>query len=211
MSREHSEPIEVAEIVYEKPPAGAYDEVLFGSDAGNTLWVKFSDKDGVVEWIGKFGCGEAGGSRAAMRVERVSQPDRFLVSAGGFAYVVDASKRILLHHFFDINAREILYDAPHNRFIAADYLRVRIIESNQTVWTSPRIALDGIHSLKLEGSILSGLAITDYLGPDYTGSEEPFSIDLESRVVTCATDCSRWDPQLPPSSNGTSKPWWKLW
>jgi hypothetical protein len=79
MNQANQEPCELAEVIYEKPLSGAFEEVLFGSDRGNTLWVKFSDKNGINEWIGKFGVGGWG----AGRIIKVTEPDRFLISAGG--------------------------------------------------------------------------------------------------------------------------------
>src|SRR6516164_2939813 len=123
MTANLKDPCELAEIVHEKPLAGLYEEQLFGSDSGNTLWVKFSDKDGAGEWIGKFG---TGGSASA-RVEKVLEPDKFLVSAGGFGYLVDATNRIILNHHFEPFTTDIAYDSQTNRFIIADYVRLRLV------------------------------------------------------------------------------------
>jgi hypothetical protein len=76
MSADHKASCELASIVHGKPLSGSYEEKLFGSDAENTLWVKFSDRDGIFEWIGKF---ETGRSISA-RVEKVVEPDRFLIA-----------------------------------------------------------------------------------------------------------------------------------
>lgn len=94
MYAESSAPCELAEIVYEKPLSGVYDEVPFGASASNTLWVKFSDRDGIDEWIGIFGTGTS----CSARVDKAIEPDKFLISAGGFGYLVDATKRQLLNH-----------------------------------------------------------------------------------------------------------------
>ncbi len=178
------DPCELAEIIYEKPLAGVFEEKLFGSDRGNTLWVKFSDKLGIEEWVGKFGTGCSGSNH----IEKVIEPDQFLVSAGGFGYLVDASQRKLLDQHFDDNCQGIAYDPKSKRFIVAGYTNLRLVESNKTVWTSERFAVDGIWDFKVEGRMVRGVAITSY-----GGQETGFSFDMD----TCKIKME--------------KPWWKFW
>jgi hypothetical protein len=178
------EPCELAEIVYQKPLAGLYEEKLFGSDSGNTLWVKFSDKDGAGEWIGKFG---TGGSASA-RVEKAIDPDKFLISAGGFGYLLDATNRELVNHHFEPHMQDVAYDSKTNRFIVADYVRLRVIESGKIVRSSKRIALDGIRDLKLEGRLIRGHAVTGF-----EGEESEFTFDLDTFQVNCPVDFSSWE------------------
>ena len=104
--------------------SGAFEEVLFGSDLGNTLWVKFSDKDGINEWIGKFGVGGQG----AGRIIKVAEPDRFLVSAGGYAYLVNATDRKLVNQYYEENACDVIYDIKRKLLIVADYTELRWVE-----------------------------------------------------------------------------------
>jgi len=203
MNSDGKEPCELASIVHEKPLSGAYEEKLFGSDSGNTLWVKFSDRDEIVERIGKFG---TGGSASA-RVDKAIEPDKFLISAGGFGYLVDATKRALLNHHFEPFTQDIAYDAKTNRFIIADYVRLRLIESGKVVFSSKRIALDGIRSLKLEGRLVVGLATTGY-----EGEESGFTFDLDTLQVKCPVDFSSWDnPRMQIPIPKQAKPWWKFW
>jgi hypothetical protein len=184
MNAHGKDPCELAEIVYEKPFSGAFAEKLFGSDRSNTLWIKFSDKLGIDEWIGKFGTGIYGSSY----VQKITEPDQFFVSASGFGYVVDASRRELLVHHFDENAHGIAYDPKTNRFIVADSTRIRFIETNQVIWTSKTIAVDGIRDFKVEGRIISALATTDY-----GGRETGFTFDMDTFKI-------KWN-----------KPWWRFW
>ncbi|PTY02053.1 hypothetical protein DB347_25180 [Opitutaceae bacterium EW11] len=199
---------ERAEIVHERPPSGTCDELLFGSDRGNTLWVKFSDRHGIVEWIGKFGCGTS----SAMRVTLAAPPDRFIVAAGGYAYLVDATRRILLNEFHDQFAQDVAFEPTRNAFVVADYVRIRLVEAGKVTWMSPRIALDGIRNLKVEGQTIRGLAVTGY-----EGEEEEFIVDLDSREVRCPTDYSSWDKPAeavnatPSSRPAKAKPWWRFW
>jgi len=197
MTSDTTAPIENAEIIYQKPPSGAFEEVLFGSDRGNTLWVRFSDRDGASEWIGKFGCGVS----TAMRVTKAVDPDRFMVVAGGAAYLVDATRRQLLNQHIDAFVQDIAYDSEKNHFIAAD-VRLRIIEDGREVWSSRRVSIDGIHGLTIAGRVLSGVAVVGY-----EGEEGPFSFDLNSREFLSGPDFSDWDVPAPQAK----KPWWKFW
>jgi len=194
LNKPGTDPCELAELVHEKPLAGLYKEKLFGSDLGNTLWVKFSDQYGICEWIGKFGTG----AYASARVDKVKEPDRFFILAGGFGYVVDATERTLLNHHCERFAKESVYDAITNRFIVADALRLRVIESGEAVWASPRIG--GIRNLKLCGRKIIGLAVTGY-GAGYEEKESEFTLDLDTLEVKCPVDFSLWDT-LPPSEPG---------
>lgn len=190
MNQNNPEPCELAEVVHEKPLSGAFEEVLFDSDRGNTLWVKFSDKNGINEWIGKFGTG----GYSASRVTKVEEPNKFLVCAGGFAYLVDATNRKILNQFCKDNVHDVVYDSKSRYFILTDGIRIRIVESGQQIWASKRIALDGIRDLKIEGRIVSGLAEVGF-----KGEEETFILDLETLKVKCAVDFSSWDNLLQNS------------
>lgn len=179
-----SEPIVHAEIVHEKPADGEFEEVLFGSDHGNTLWVKFSDQHGASEWIGKFCCGPA----TAMRVEKVEDPDRFLIIAGKFAYVVDATRRTLLNYSDDEFVYDFAYDPATGQLIVAD-LNLRLIEDGQVVWQSEEFSYEYIHDLKVEGRQLTGMAVIGY-----EDERAPFSFDLDAREFINR-------PPFPPAMN----------
>ena len=191
------DPIANATIVHEKPPSGRYEEHLFGSDTGNTLWILFSDDYGLEEWIGKFGCGYS----AAMRVTKALQPDKFMVVAGGFAYLIDATKKTLLNQYAEPFVSDIAYDPQNNHFIAAD-VRLRIIENSKQIWYSKRVSIDEIYGLKVEGRLLSGISISGY-----EGEEEPFSFDLDSREFKSGPDFSSCDEPIKEEK----KPWWRFW
>ena len=174
MNQVKQEPCELAEQVFEKPLSGAFEEVLFGSDIGNTLWVKFSDKDGVNEWIGKFGVGGFGQGH----IVKIGEPDKFLVSAGGFVYSVDATKRELVNKYCDENAQDVAYDYQRKLLIIAHWTQLRWVDFAGKVFFSHKIAVDGIRDLKIDGRILSGLA-----SADYGGEEKKFRFDLEKLEI----------------------------
>jgi hypothetical protein len=159
---------------FHQADVGAFDEKTFGSDHGNTLWIKFSDKHGVIEWIGKFGTGLS----SFARVEKVFEPDKFLVSAGGFGYVVDATNRQLLTQCLDEKYQDIAYDWQNGRLIAADYHRLHFIEGGKKVWSSTKISVDGIRDLKMNGRLITGLGVFAYGGP-----EKEFTFYVDTRKV----------------------------
>jgi hypothetical protein len=57
------EPCELAEIIYNLPPSGDFEEQLFGSNIGSFLSIKFSDKDCINEWIGRLAFRSQGDER----------------------------------------------------------------------------------------------------------------------------------------------------
>jgi hypothetical protein len=176
----------VAEIIYEKPLSGDFEELSFGSDQGNTLWVKFSDKDGINEWVGKFG----DGCRGSRRIVKILEPDRFFISAGSFAYIIDATARKLVWQYSKENVLDIIYDVQKNLLITADYTKLHWIDQENKVLAVKDVAVDGIRELKIEGRILSGLAYRNY-GDE---KEQRFWLDLDEIKIL------RWE-----------KPWWKFW
>ena len=195
MSQTNQETCELAEIVFEKPLAGAFEEISFGSDKGNTLWVKFSSKNGINEWIGKFGVG----GRGPERVIKVADPDRFFISAEGFAYLVDATERKILNQYANQNACDIIYDHKRQSMIVADYTQLHWIEFDGKILFSKRIAVDGIRDLKIEGNILSGLAFSNY-----GGVEKIFRFDLDALKIL------GWE-KVSSKSTGSKQSWWKFW
>jgi hypothetical protein len=174
MNQLKQEPCELAEIIHEKPLSGGFAEVLFGSDKGNTLWVKFSDKDGANEWVGKFGVGGSGVGRVA----KIAEPDIFLVSAGGCAYLVDASKRELVNQYCDTAAQDVVCDNQRKLLIVARWTQLRWVEFGGKILFSRDIAWDGIRDLEIDGRVLSGLACLNY-----GGKEERFRFDLDKLEI----------------------------
>lgn len=136
-----------------------------------------------------------------MRVTKVLEPDRFVVVAGGAAYVIDATSRRLLNYHSDTLTQDIAYDPERNHFITAD-VRLRIIEDGREIWSSKRISIDDISGLTITGRVLSGTAVVGY-----EGESGAFSFDLDSREFLSGPDFSSWDILVVP----TRKPWWKFW
>lgn len=163
--------IDSAEMIFEKPLSGEFDEVQFGPDRGNTLWIQFGDSESATVWIGKFGCGQS----QAMRVSPARRPGWYFVVAGGFAYVIDATHRTLINHYLSPWIQDVAFDPQAEDFIAAD-TDLRVIHGGKEVWRSDRISIDWIHSLRIEGRLLHGMAIVGY-----QDEEAPFVFDLDTR------------------------------
>ena len=195
MNQNKPEPCELAEIVFEKPLSGAFEEVFFGSDRENTLWVKFSDRDGAGEWIGKFGVGSWGSGSAI----KFAEPDQFMVSAGSVAYLVNATSRKLINQYQYDRAQEIIYDNKRKLFILADNADLHWAEFSGKILFSRRISLDGISSLRIEGSVLSGMAALDY-----EASDKRFTFDLDELKIL------DWET-IPTKTSRNKKSWWKFW
>jgi len=185
MNRNNPEPCELAEIIYDRPLSGAFEEVSYGSDQSNFLWVKFSDKDGAGEWIGKFSAGNCCGGL----VIKMKEPDQFFIFAAGHAYIFDATNRIILSQSVHDEIRDIVFDPIRQVLITADLKNLYWMDWSGKILFSKQIAVDWISELKIEGNILTGLACKDY-GDD----EQRFWFDLDSLKIL------RWE-----------KPWWKFW
>jgi len=144
-----------------------------------------------------------------VRVDKVIEPDKFLISAGGFGYLVDATKRELLNHHFEAFSQDVVFDSKTNRFIVADCVRLRLIEAGKVVFSSKRIAIDGIRNLKIHGRLIRGLAVTGY-----EGEESEFTFDIDKLEVKCPVDFSAWDNITAAKSKSAvvrRKTWWKFW
>jgi hypothetical protein len=191
------EPCEIAEIIEERPLSGEFEEVLFGSDKGDTLWVKFSDKNGINEWVGKFGvrgCGTA-------RVIRIDEPDLFIVALRSHAYLVNATHRKLIHEYQNDNALDITYDAKRKTLIVADHTDLHWVQFGGRTLFSRKISVDGIRELMIEGNILSGLGYANY-----DGEEKRFTFDLDQLKII------GWEKLPSGNPHGSGKKfWWKFW
>lgn len=118
--------------------------------------------------------------------------------------MVNATSRQILNKFCNEFVYDVVYDSKTKNFIVTDGIRIRIIETNQEIWASKRIALDGIRDLKIEGRVISGLAEVGF-----KGEEEKFTFNLDTREVKIAVDFCSWDNLLKNSRK--TKPWWKFW
>ena len=120
--------------------------------------------------------------------------------------MVNATSRQILNQFCNDRVNDATYDSKTKNFIVTDGIRIRIIEADQEIWSSKRIALDAIHDLKIEGRVLSGLAQVGFNAQD---EEVGFEFDLDTREVKCSVDFSSWDNLLENSRK--KRPWWKFW
>ena len=197
MNQAKPEPCEIAEIIEERPLSGEFDEVLFGSDKGDTLWVKFSDQNGINEWVGKFGVRGFG----TARVIKFEEPDLFIVALRSSAYLVDATNRKLINEYQNDNALDITYDDKRKTLLVADHTDLHWVEFGGKRLFNRKISVHGIRELMIEGNILSGLGYANY-----DGEEKRFTFDLDQLKII------GWE-KLPSGNphGGRQKPRWKFW
>ena len=196
MTGKSTDPCVRAELVFEKPLSGEFEEVLFGSGLGNTLWVRFSDKHEIGQWIGKFDCGAHGGNKVA----KCAEPDKFFVCAGGWFYFVDATSRKLLEEpCHDQNFHDAVFEPASGGVLVADWSTISLIKGKTKVW-SVAIGSDGIRNLKLEDDTLRGVGEFDY-----NGTEREFTINVGTRKLKVGRPTGTDAPEQG------SKPWWKIW
>ncbi len=80
--------------------------------------------------------------------DKIQRAGQIIVSAGSFAYLVDATNRELISEYHNDNALEIIYDDKRKSFIIADYTDLHWVEFGGKVLFSRRISVDGIRDLK---------------------------------------------------------------
>jgi hypothetical protein len=112
--------------------------------------------------------------------------------------LVDATNRKLVSQYCEQKARDITYDSKRKLLIVADYTQLHWIEFGNKILFSRKIAVDGIRDLKIDGNILSGLAISNY-----GGEEKRFRFDLEALKIL------GWEKASSRNSR-SKKSWWKF-
>lgn len=96
---------------------------------------------------------------------------------------MNATSRQLLNHHGGEFTRDVVYDPLTNRFITADYTRLHLIESGRIIFSSERIALDGIRDLKIQGRLIRGLAVTDYDKESHEELESAFTFNIDTQAI----------------------------
>ena len=134
--------------------------------------VQFSSDGSHDAWVGNF-------QRGLNRFDAlIRHPDGidFIVIAGGQAYVVDPTSRVLKEHFGAF-FETVTHVADLNIYVLGTPIDFEAIGATGRIWRSKRVALDGIRSLALNGSVLNAEA--------YAMEDEwlPFTIDVQTGQV----------------------------
>jgi len=158
------------------PESGSIDEVRFDA-AGDCTWVKFQDSE-YIDWVGVFGMGWGGGE-AAIQIN----DDLAFVLSNGQGYLVDINGRELLSKTDCDYLKSVIPSDCGNAFIGATDTEVYVYSLDGLVFSTERIASDGI---KL-ASCSKGLVIGEVWGFD---KWYPFALDVSNQKFTCAWSCT---------------------
>lgn len=138
-----------SEILNTIPKSGSFDEVKFDA-AGDCLWVYFQDSK-YLEWVGVFGYGWSGGKCVAHNSDGVS-----FVIAKGQGYILDINERNLLHKTECDYLKQCIANDNNEIFIATTNLEVYVYNKNGFLFSTERIASDGIEITSCKNNILTG-------------------------------------------------------
>jgi len=139
------------------------------------IWIRFDSPDGD-SWAGSFRAG-----RVAEWTKVVFADDwHAFVLAAGVCYSVDAEQRQLVGTLSGETFVDVLSIPDGDLVAVADEIRVVICNPSGVLWTTDRIAWDGIRLLVASKDMITGVAETAH-GPM---EERPFTIDLSTGTVT---------------------------
>ena len=136
--------------------------------------VKFYKSDNT-EWVANFKSGWTDYSLVADYPEQ----NKIVVIAFGQGYIMTPDQYEPLGTF-GVNIKTAL-TSSNNQIIAADDVRLYIINEHAKLFYSERISLDGIKDLAINGNIISGLSCYP------SGNKDewlPFTLDLETKEIT---------------------------
>ena len=132
------------------PVSGTVREYFFDAKS-QCSWFCFEDDSGE-EWVGVFGCSEL--TTSCNTAIPFSDGKNIFVIAAGQGYIVECSTR-KLRYKTSIDCLTSVIAAPsRDLIIAADYTDLYAFDSQNLIWHSDRVALDGI---KLDSSTRDGM------------------------------------------------------
>jgi hypothetical protein len=164
-----------AEFLARPTPAGSHPEYQFDAN-GDCSWVLFRPPDSD-DWVGVFGRERWGGTIVSV----VWPLERAFVIAVGKGYLINTSSRELLYRSHGQHFEEVVHVPDRAKFVAADNLRLYVIDHQGLAWATPRMFFDGIRGLCVTGAVVSGEAWQN--GPG-AGSWSAFTFDLDTNAVT---------------------------
>lgn len=137
------------------------------------LVVRFYKSDGS-EWVANF---YPGWTDCNLLLDYPNK-DRIIVIAGGQGYLMTPEQHIPIDTFEVANEAIKTKDG---KIVLVDDIHVWLVDDMGIGWESERISWDGIKDLKLQDHVLTGLS---YDPMDSINEWIPFSVDLETKVVT---------------------------
>ncbi len=136
--------------------------------------VRFYRTDGT-EWIANF---QPGWTDLKQIIE-FDKNQKLLVIACGTCYIMNPNDTKPIQ-VFGVGYSDI-FSASNDRLVLQDQTDLTIIESDGTHWETERISWDGLAEIKVENTLVSGLAYN----PMHDSDEwVEFNYDLDTKILT---------------------------
>jgi len=136
--------------------------------------VRFFRTDGT-DWVGNF----APGSTKFNAVLPLRDSEHILVIAGGICYVMHPDKTLPIESFGEYYAKALPME--DGRIVLQETSHLSIIHPDGTHWNTGAISFWDFKDIHVEGSIITGQAMT------YTGYYEdvfvPFTYDIDTKTL----------------------------
>ena len=166
-----------ANFLKDPPLSGEVRQANFEGPAARTAewrWVEFKSAH-EESWVGSFRAGRL------PTFNSLACPDgRYVfVLAGGVWYCVDAQTRELLGCSSTCDSVALLPIPGGSHVAVADMTSVAILEFGRVLWSTPRLAWDGVRLVSASPTEIVGVAETGH-GPH---DDREFRIDLRARTV----------------------------
>ena len=153
--------------------------------------VRFYKTDGT-EWVANF----QPGWTDLREIIELEKTQNLLVVACGTCYLMNPNNTKPIE-VFGVGYSDI-FKASNERLVLQDQTNLTIIEPDGTHWDTERISWDGLAEVKVENSLVSGLAYNPLQDSD---EWVEFKYDLDAKMLTGGSYYSGED----------KKPWWKIW
>jgi hypothetical protein len=133
-------------------------------------------------WVGNFQRGDGSLDKV------IQHPDdrHVIVVAGGQGYIIDALSRELTC-LLESGVSSMLIISDQRQVVVSDDIRLQLVGSQGLIWSTRRIAWDGIQELRLDGDFIRGQAwnVIDDCWDD-------FAVDLETGSVAGGAYAEDW-------------------
>ena len=162
-----------AQILGYPPISGEYPEVQFDV-FGDSLWVKFIDDD-LSEWCGIFGSEQPGKNIVLTN----NGSGRAFVVARSLCYWVNVQARSCLGRTKLFSVQSAIWPEDLSFAVVGNWTNMYFVDASGIIWTSKRIALDGIMLDQYSKGIVSGRL-------DIGGEERHFTLDILAKEISGA-------------------------
>jgi hypothetical protein len=136
--------------------------------------VRFRRPDGA-SWIGNFRRGQTD----LNGVYPLSSNSQIMVFADGNGYLLDLGTEKLVREVGHGYCQNVV-PSVDGKIVISNLTQIIVIESAGEIWVSERISWDGIKDLRVDGSVVSGMA---YDPTNKNKEWVEFSVDLQSHAI----------------------------